>query len=281
MARNHTKLEAVNEMLEEVGVYPVAALDTGGSSDAADAERCLDRWNKRIQARGWHENTETDVEYGVADVTKVAVAISGDGDWTAATKILNKTAAFASYTWASGDQIYVSAGTGVTVGWYEIASRTDDDNIVLKDSIASSDQTDVSTTLIGWDDAITVAADILRIDSDQGSTHKDVTLRDDKLYSRDDNTFTFDGSVDVTLSRLLLFADLTVELQDYILSEALIEFQNRKVGSATADARLRDARDRAMLQAERKDAENSDANVLDTDTALRIRGGSDVQHYGR
>jgi hypothetical protein len=52
-----TKLNAVNEILEAVNEGPFAALDTGGASIAADAERTLDRVNIRVQSRGWPENT--------------------------------------------------------------------------------------------------------------------------------------------------------------------------------------------------------------------------------
>lgn len=51
--------------------------------------------------------------------------------WTAATRTLTKTGAFTSYTFRSGDMIYITAGTGHTVGWYQIASRTSADAIVL------------------------------------------------------------------------------------------------------------------------------------------------------
>lgn len=53
-----TKLEAVNEMLEAKGLKRVAALDTGGTSDAGTAEYVLDRIDRRIQEMGWPENTE-------------------------------------------------------------------------------------------------------------------------------------------------------------------------------------------------------------------------------
>lgn len=52
-----TKLEAVNDILHSLGRGTVAALDTGGASDAADAERILDRTTIKELARGWPCNT--------------------------------------------------------------------------------------------------------------------------------------------------------------------------------------------------------------------------------
>ena len=67
------KLEAVNEMLEAIGEYPVDALDTGGVSMAADAERVLDREDRRIQGDGWYENTEEEAELTPDVNDKVAI----------------------------------------------------------------------------------------------------------------------------------------------------------------------------------------------------------------
>ena len=71
-----------------------------------------------------------------------------DGDWDEATLTLSKTDAFDSYTWVSGDQIYLDGGTGTTVGWYTVASKTSDDAIVLS-ATCGVDATDVSASAIG------------------------------------------------------------------------------------------------------------------------------------
>lgn len=60
-------------------------------------------------------------------------------NWTVATKTLSQTGAFTQYTWASGDQINITGGTGITPGWYEIASKTDNDNIMLTTNLAAGD----------------------------------------------------------------------------------------------------------------------------------------------
>lgn len=60
-------------------------------------------------------------------------------NWTVATKTLTQTGAFTQYTWASGDQINITAGTGITAGWYEIAGKTDNDNVTLTTNLAAGD----------------------------------------------------------------------------------------------------------------------------------------------
>lgn len=66
MAQSMTKLQAVNKILEAMGVKPVDALDTGGFSEAADAERMLDRESPIVQLEGWHGNRAISKEYTAA-----------------------------------------------------------------------------------------------------------------------------------------------------------------------------------------------------------------------
>ncbi|MHC4511709.1 MAG: hypothetical protein ACYTAO_22615, partial [Planctomycetota bacterium] len=55
--------------------------------------------------------------------------------WTDATNTLTEVGAFASYTYAAGDLIFISGGTNATVGWYTIASRVSDDAITTDTDI--------------------------------------------------------------------------------------------------------------------------------------------------
>jgi hypothetical protein len=54
-----TTLRAVNEMLGAIGESPVVQLDSGGSSEVADAERILGEVNEEVQTgQRWNFNTE-------------------------------------------------------------------------------------------------------------------------------------------------------------------------------------------------------------------------------
>lgn len=68
---------------------------------------------------------EFEEDWGIANLA-TATWLDSSGE-----QQLTQVGAFSGYTWASGDDIYISAGTGVTPGWYEIASRVDDDSITL------------------------------------------------------------------------------------------------------------------------------------------------------
>lgn len=71
------KLDAVNNVLRRIGLTPVSALDTGGLSAAAHAERFIDAADRSCQARGWHFNTRRGVLLSRDSVTnKIAVPAS-------------------------------------------------------------------------------------------------------------------------------------------------------------------------------------------------------------
>lgn len=78
------------------------------------------------------------------DVTLASAA------WTKATKKVTEVGAFADYTWQEGDKIFLSHAN-IVDGLYEVASRTDDDVIVLVGEISASDETVVKTAKV--DDA--------------------------------------------------------------------------------------------------------------------------------
>lgn len=61
-----TKLQAVNEMLESLGVAPVTALDTNGTTEEAEAETILDRYTDRVLSMGWSCNTADEREFAVS-----------------------------------------------------------------------------------------------------------------------------------------------------------------------------------------------------------------------
>ena len=73
-------------------------------------------------------------------------------EWEEATLKLGIAAGgvFANYAFVPNDYVNITAGTGVTVGFYEVASRIDDDFITLKKSIASTPG-DLNNADIGGD----------------------------------------------------------------------------------------------------------------------------------
>lgn len=75
---NMSRLDGVNRCLMNVGIRPVSALDTGGSSEAADVERILDFESRSLQVQGLYENR----------VMCVAHVADGSGNVVLATTII-------------------------------------------------------------------------------------------------------------------------------------------------------------------------------------------------
>jgi len=74
-----------------------------------------------------------------------AITLTG-ASWVSDTKTLTKAGAFADYTFLSGDRIEITSGTGATTGRYTIASRSNDNAIVLSTTFGA-DATDIAGTM--------------------------------------------------------------------------------------------------------------------------------------
>jgi len=87
---------------------------------------------------------------------------------------LTKADAFTYYVWCAQDQIYISGGTAVTPGWYDIVSRVNNNTIVLSADITTdkSDPTDVTTTNIGHEYQVMVDMQTVAL-----ADHYDVALQ--------------------------------------------------------------------------------------------------------
>lgn len=67
---------------------------------------------------------------------------------------LSSTGAFADYSHVAGDAVTLTAGAGVTAGQYTIASRVDDDAVLLASSAGSDSTADVAGTMKNWSAAL-------------------------------------------------------------------------------------------------------------------------------
>ena len=101
--------------------------------------------NEIGQRHAWQalKDIETDI-----DLLSLALTVTA-GAWDYSALSLTQTAKFAAYTYASGDMIYITGGTDVVVGWYSIASKTSDNEIVLSSAPVATNQTNITATWIG------------------------------------------------------------------------------------------------------------------------------------
>ena len=75
-----------------------------------------------------------------------------DGTWDEdALTLVDTDSPFTAYLalgYKSGDELYITDGTGATAGYYDIASITDVDTIVMSESIADDGETDIDGTKV-------------------------------------------------------------------------------------------------------------------------------------
>ena len=129
-----------------------------------------------------------------------------NGTWTESSKTLTSSGAFTNYTFIDGDHVKVTGGTSAILKTIEIASRTSNNAIVLKESLAST-----SGDLSGGDIAATLQLPTLELPDDCGhitsisgstSVVNSVSLVDHKelnmlrsQYSREDDTGGYQAAV--------------------------------------------------------------------------------------
>lgn len=120
-----------------------AALVQVSALKASDAANHFEGSYFRL-ASGDQEHQYRKVTVSTEQITALTAGAYDDVGNAAGDHYLYTIGAFADYTWASGDKLKITGGTGITPGVYEIASKVDDDGILLTAS-AGSDAADVTT----------------------------------------------------------------------------------------------------------------------------------------
>ncbi len=99
--------------------------------------------------------------------------------------------------------------------------------------------------------------------SNRGSTpDKDVVLRGERLYDREEQTFTFTDSLYVDMILILPWDDLPQPARRYITVKSARRFQNRVFGSDTLNGFTNTDENEALVQMEQADSRSEDANIL-------------------
>ena len=118
--------------------------------------------------------------------------------WTTATNTLTLASAFTDYTFVDGDEIEITDGSG-TEGFYEVASRTSANAIVLASSLSASNQTDIDFTLQPYSiDLPDDLRDIISIQGTDSLRRITLTTLDEVSRARESsgpNTFGWYGAV--------------------------------------------------------------------------------------
>lgn len=101
-----------------------------------------------------------------------------------------------------------------------------------------------------------------KVDSTGSSAHRDVVQRGNKLYDRDNHTFTFDEDIFVDIVYLLDFDELPQHVRRYAMTKASRRFQTRFMGSETLAGFTAQDEQEALIEFERTEAQTEDTNLL-------------------
>lgn len=258
-----TTLEAVNEILGWIGQPAVTALDTGGNSDEGEAEAFLDRKRREVLKRGWHANTEDQVDFGVPTV-RIA-ASGGSGTFTYAEVVTQAVSGATGYfAYEEGGFVYLNLISGTFVSGQNITGGTS------AATRTGGAYTAVTSAKIAYPAAIVFAEP-----SEAASEDHIITMRGGFFYDTEDNTTTFTAGDGLTLRiyRLLAFTDIPTALAEYITKEAAMSFLKYKFpgGYGDTDERRLEIL-RAKAEALQEDLAWSKTNVNESQHAYDILG---------
>lgn len=230
------QLDAVNEMLEALGEPHVLALDTGGTSEEAEAEVILDREKRRVlenglgirvnsytNLAGWACNSEYEVTLNFASV-KLTGTIAASNTFVKGEIVTQAT---------SGAQGYIAAAytTGNTTFYVcplpDSAAFDGSHNITGATSGKSTATvTAVDATLTSG--VIVIPNDVIEIHCYDNFGPQEVVERNGQLFDLESNTYDFTDSVQCALTRNLSIDKLTSRLADYVVKSASRKFQRFK-----------------------------------------------------
>ncbi len=121
------------------------------------------------------------------------------------------------------------------------------------------------------DGAITLAANIVRVDQDSNVDNGDYDLvqRGTQLYDRKNRTAVFTATVRAEVVLLLPFASLPPIARRYVTIKAARIFQARMVGSETLNAFTERDEAEAKMAFEESEGENADYSIFDSYSVYR------------
>jgi len=258
-----TKLEAVNRVLEAIGEVDATALDTGGTSIEGDAEKVLDRIDKRVQKIGWAVNEQNEKTLKYADRSLVMTG-AASGPFTYGETLTEATSgATGTFLYLSGTTVYLRYVSGT----FEIGGA--DRVLTGGTSLATYSSTGLAATITS--SKIAYDTTWLRMLAYHTELVNFVPIAG-FLYDKDDNTYTFDADVKANVVTDLAWTSLTESLQDYIVAMARIEFQRAKKRGVISDALLKEEIRAAQYAVRQEDTDLRQTNLLKTRQARRLLG---------
>lgn len=109
---------------------------------------------------------------------------------------------------------------------------------------------------------IKLPEDTLRVDSSGTSKDRDVVQRGNRLYDRDNQTFTFTENITCKVITLLDFEDLPYALANFIAWTAAGKYEMQSLGSTAMSAWIQREIENAATAMNTAEEDADDANVL-------------------
>jgi len=109
------------------------------------------------------------------------------------------------------------------------------------------------------------------ISVDTTSNSMDVTVRQNKLYNKDDHTFVFTDTVKTDVQWEFTYSELPQYIRQYIAVRAARIFAQRQLGDAIGDQLTEDDERDAKTSAKRRDIRNTDKTIFTNSGMSRIQ----------
>ncbi len=252
-----TTLQAINKILKGMGEPRVTAVDTGGSSLAANAERELDDVNQEIQNTGFFAGT-TDA-YEMEFANKSIVVSGGSGTFIYDETVTESTSGATAKFKHIGASMFLVPISGDLTG---------DETLTGGTSGATRTGAALTTLTTGFHYCSDVWVKVARNDSEPLRIAK----RGIFLYDETNQTALFSVSVLLDVTRWLYFRDLPYGLANYVACKAALDMLERyERGSPNLD-RLEKKMMQARANAIVEDEDMRQTNIFNTPHARKIRG---------
>ncbi len=258
------RLEAVNRILRGLGDPPVPALDTGGGSDAGEAETFLNESDKQIQTEGWAPNEQFNITVSLPDTALTATG--GTGTFTYGSTITQAT--------SGATMTFYYEASGIVYGKKLNATAFNTANTIASGAVNRAAPT-VVATITSAKHAVPSSWLMVRPSNYEPKKFYNVG---GFLYDPENNTDTFTANVSVDRVVQNDFTTLPEWLAEYIVANASIRFQRYKRRGVTDDQMLQQELQGFRARARRENQELVRVNILEqpdvrdiTDRRMTVR----------
>lgn len=253
------KLDAVNICIRALGDPDVTALDTGGTSDAGEAENEIDRQLKivlRGKGYGTAANVREEIELTLPDTT--VTASGGSGTFTYDETITQAVSgATGKFRYETGGKVYVDTVSGT---WNASGALTGGTSSATRNTVTAT-----ASITSAFHAVPETAFYFIR---PARREWKRLGVYNGYLFDEDQDTQTFAGSVYIDAIAVRTWTETPEWIQEYVARKSARAFQRYKRRGVTDDQMLAQDEAMAQLDFERMDNLLKRTNVLDNSIKL-------------